>query len=237
MCRSNRLRRHEDATERPAAALLRCSSTKHRQTMSVRSYLRSRLELMSLVVRGVAASACALEGTGEKGALSAADSTAIADSLRSLVRGAYDLSKGDVVQRMMSLYPDSGRVISTTAGRTTTTQDSLQAAVASFWDGVGQYMVRPTWTFGTMQVDVLGKNSAAMSVQYTVPHWTDRGAPHVIGGAWTTIWERRDGRWMIIHEHLSDMPRALAERIETTMPHIDSTTAAKARSAENAHQH
>lgn len=183
------------------------------------------------------ASACAADGTPAIGALSPADSTAVADTLRSLVRTAYDLSKGDVVSHMMSLYPANGRVISTTAGRTTTTVDSLQAAVSSFWENVGRYMVRPTWTWGTMHVDVLSPTSAVMSVQYTVPHWTDVGAPHVIGGAWTTVWQRRDGRWMIIHEHLSDMPRALAERLEAGMSHIDSTAEAKARAAEDAHKH
>ena len=169
--------------------------------------------------------------------LSAADSAAIADSLRALVRDAYDLSKGDVVSRMMSLYPSSGRVVSATAARTTTSRDSLQAAVNAFWDGVGQYMVRPTWTWQAMQVDVLGPSTAAMTAQYTVPHWTDRGAPHVIGGAWTTVWERRSGRWVVIHEHLSDMPRVLAERLEATMTPMDSATAARAHDAGESHQH
>lgn len=182
----------------------------------------------------VLASAGCAERTSQ---LSAADSAAIADSLRALVRDAYDLSKGDVVSRMMSLYPSSGRVVSATAARTTTSRDSLQAAVNAFWDGVGQYMVRPTWTWQAMQVDVLGPSTAAMTAQYTVPHWTDRGAPHVIGGAWTTVWERRGGRWVVIHEHLSDMPRVLAERLEATMTPMDSATAARAHDTGESHQH
>ncbi|MEO7966746.1 MAG: DUF4440 domain-containing protein [Gemmatimonadaceae bacterium] len=201
--------------------------------MSARFPISNRILALAL---GASITGC-MKPAGETASLFRADSTAIADSLRLMVRGAYDLSKGNVVERMMSLYPPSGRVISTTAGRTTTTRDSLEAAVSSFWNGVGQYMVRPTWTFGTMHVDVLDRNSATMSAQYTVPHWTDRGAPHVIGGAWTTVWKRRDGRWMIIHEHLSDMPRALAERLESTMSPIDSTEAAKARASEDAHAH
>lgn len=197
--------------------------------------ISTRLAALALLL--LYSAACAADGAPAVGALSAADSTAIADSLRSLVRGAYDLSKGDVVSHMMSLYPSNGRVISTTAGRITTTRDSLLSAVSSFWENVGRNMVRATWTWGTMHVDVLSPSSAAMSVQYTVPHWTEFGTPHVIGGAWTSIWQRRQGRWVIIHEHLSDMPRALAERLESGMSHIDSTAEAKARAAEDAHKH
>jgi hypothetical protein len=35
------------------------------------------------------------------------------------------------------------------------------------------------------------------------------GAPHVIGGAWTAVFARRDGRWAIVQEHLSDVPAAV----------------------------
>lgn len=153
---------------------------------------------------------------------SATESTAIADSLRTLVREAYDLTRQDVVGSMLSLYPDDGRVVSATAGRTTTSRDSLGMAVRAFWDGVGRFMVRPDWTWGEMHVDVLDADHAVMTAEYTVPHWTDRGDPHVIGGVWTSVWSNRGGSWRIVHEHLSDLPRALAERIEATMPIADS---------------
>jgi hypothetical protein len=29
---------------------------------------------------------------------------------------------------------------------------------------------------------------------------------HVIGGAWTAVFQKRGGRWVIIQEHLSDVP-------------------------------
>ncbi|MBC7898061.1 MAG: hypothetical protein H7066_21765 [Cytophagaceae bacterium] len=157
--------------------------------------------------------------------MSQAEATAIADTLRGLVREAYDLSKGDVVARMMSLYPASGRVVSTTGGRITTSRDSLQLAITAFWEGVGQHMVQPTWTWGSMEVDVLSSGAAVMSAQYTVPHWTDVGRPHVIGGVWTTTWTRDASGWHIVHEHLSDLPRAVAERMETTMTPRDTSAA------------
>ncbi|MCC6319297.1 MAG: DUF4440 domain-containing protein [Gemmatimonadaceae bacterium] len=157
---------------------------------------------------------------------SRAEAAAIADTLRATVRDAYDLSKGDVVRRMMAVYPASGRVISATGGRISTSRDSLQLAIAAFWDGVGQFMVDPTWTWGTMEVDVLSRDAAVMSARYTVPHWTDAGRPHVIGGVWTTVWSRGPGGWHVIHEHLSDLPRPAAERLEATMPRRDSVSTA-----------
>lgn len=167
-------------------------------------------------------SACS-PGRAPNAPLADGERTAIADTLRTMVRDAYDLSKGDVVRRFMSLYPERGRVVSATAGRVSTTRDSLQASINAFWDGVGQYMVRPTWTWGEMHVDVLTRETAVMTASYHVPHWTDVGRPHVIGGVWTSIWQRTPSGWRIVHEHLSDMPRAVAERMEATMPGADST--------------
>lgn len=173
----------------------------------------------------VAASASALWGCGTpsvQGAstLTAAEATSIGDSIRTLVVSAYDLTARDVAAGMLSVYPPDGRVVSATAGRVTTTRQLLGMAVKSFWDGVGQYMIRPTWTWDAIQVDVISRDAAVMTAQYSVPHWTDEGTPHVIGGVWTAVWQRRDGRWEITNEHLSDMPRATAEAIEATMPSI-----------------
>lgn len=155
-------------------------------------------------------------GAGERGSGAEAE-------IKALVMNAYDLSKGDVVRRFMSVYPSSGRVVSIAGERITTTRDSLQMSINAFWDGVGQYMIDPTWTWDRLDVETLGEDVAVLTARYTVPHWTDRGAPHVIGGTWTAIWRRTPEGWRVVHEHLSDMPRAVAERIEVTMPRRDST--------------
>jgi hypothetical protein len=69
-----------------------------------------------------------------------------------------------------------------------------------------------------MAIDVLSRDAAAITAEYTVPRWTPDGAPHVVGGTWTSVWVRRGGgRWMIIQEHLSDTPRVFAERLEAGM--------------------
>jgi len=138
--------------------------------------------------------------------LSPARRTAIADTLTSMIRSAYDLKANDVVGRFMSLYPDTGRVISASGGRVTTTRDSVESGIRSFWTYVGQRMQNPTWIWGRPLVDVLSPDAAVVTMTYRVPHRTPEGAPHTIAGAWTAVFERRAGRWVIVQEHLSEVP-------------------------------
>jgi ketosteroid isomerase-like protein len=142
--------------------------------------------------------------------LTGAQRTAIADTLRSLIVTAYDLSKpGDAVTRLMSLYPPTGNVVSASGGQVSTSRDSLEAGIRAFWTNVGQNMRDPRWTWGTMHVDVLAPDAAVVTTTYRVAHLTPRGEPHVIAGAWTAVFQRRGGRWVIVQEHLSDAPAAM----------------------------
>ena len=132
---------------------------------------------------------------------------AIADTLRGLLTSAYDLSKpGDPVQRLMSLYPSSGPVISASGGQVSTSRDTLEAGIRAFWDNVGKNMRNPRWTWGNMRIDVLAPDAAVVTTTYSVPHLTPAGQPHVIAGAWTAVFQRKGGRWVIVQEHLSDTP-------------------------------
>ena len=132
---------------------------------------------------------------------------AIADTVKRTLVAACDLtSKGDVVARLMSLYPDSGPVISASAGRVTTTRAALEKSIRQFWENVGQNMRDPKWEWGEMHVEVLSRDAAAVTATYRIPHRTPRDMPHVVGGAWTAVFERRGGRWVIVQEHLSDVP-------------------------------
>jgi uncharacterized protein (TIGR02246 family) len=140
-------------------------------------------------------------------ALTGGQRDAIADTLRSLIVNAYDLSKpGDAVARLMSLYPPTGTVVSASGGQVSTSRDSLEVGIRAFWDNVGRNMRDPKWTWGAMHVDVLAPDAAVVTTTYRVPHLTPRGEPHVIAGAWTAVFQRRDGRWVIVQEHLSDVP-------------------------------
>ena len=131
---------------------------------------------------------------------------AIADSLKHLVTNAYDLSKPDVVARLMSLYPTQGPVISANTGRATTTRAALQTQIETFWRYVGTNMRNPRWEWTSMHIDVLSRNAAVMTATYQIPHLNPHNLPHVIGGAWTAVFANRGGRWVIVQEHLSDAP-------------------------------
>lgn len=135
-----------------------------------------------------------------------ADTSAVGDTLRALVVQAYDLGRPDAVDRIMGLYPDPGPIVSASAGRITTSRDTLRAQIERFYLWVGQNMQQPRWEWTESHVRILGPDAAVLSATYSIPHRTPEGRPHVIGGAWTMVFERRDGRWVIIHEHLSDRP-------------------------------
>jgi hypothetical protein len=150
----------------------------------------------------VAAFACGRRSAAD---MSAAEKTAIADSLKRIVVAAYDLSKPDPVKNLMSLYPAEGRVISASGGVITTTRPQLEQGIKAFWTYVGQNMRSPKWEWTSMNVDVLAPDAAVMTSTYRVPHLTPAGMNHVIGGAWTAVFQKRGGQWVIIQEHLSDV--------------------------------
>jgi len=149
-----------------------------------------------------AAFACAPRSAAD---MSAAEKKAIADSLKKLVVNAYDLSKPDPVKSLMSLYPTEGRVISASGGVVTTTRPQLEQGIKAFWTYVGQNMRNPRWDWTSMTVDVLAPDAAVMTSTYRVPHLTPMGMNHVIGGAWTAVFQKRGSRCVIIQEHLSDV--------------------------------
>jgi hypothetical protein len=168
--------------------------------------LARRTLLVALSLAGVAS--CA---RSDPQALSAAQRSAIADTLKVMIVKAYDLTKpGDAVARLMSLYPDSGTIVSASGGQLTTTRPALEEGIRAFWDNVGKNMRDPKWTWGAMHVEVMGPNAAVVTSTYRVPHLTPRGEPHVIAGAWTAAFERRGNRWVIVQEHLSDLPAVQA---------------------------
>ena len=161
-----------------------------------------------LAMGAVGSSACQPDPSS---GLSPARRAAIADTLTSMIRSAYNLKANDVVGRLMSLYPDSGRVISASGGRVTTTRDSLASGIKAFWTFVGQNMQNPTWIWGRPLVDVLSPDAAVVTMTYRIPHRTPQGAPHTVAGAWTAVFARRAGKWVVVQEHLSEVPAEVME--------------------------
>ncbi|HEX6309801.1 MAG TPA: nuclear transport factor 2 family protein [Longimicrobiales bacterium] len=140
---------------------------------------------------------------------SSADSErALADTLRARIAQAYDFTHPDVVDRMMSLYPDSGRVVSASGGYIMTTPDSLRQGLADFWANVGENMQNPVWRWDDVYVDRLSRDAAVMTGTWSIAHIAPTGRPHTIRGAWTAAFRRIDGEWMIVQEHLSVPPVA-----------------------------
>jgi hypothetical protein len=148
---------------------------------------------------------------GSRGSMSDGQKQVIADSLRKLVTNAYDLGRPDAVARLMSLYPDTGRVYSTSSGHISTTRAELQQQIETFWKYVGSNMRNPRWEWTAMHTDVLAPDAAVMTASYRVPHLTPMNMEHVIAGAWTAAFVNRGGRWVVIQEHLSDVPAAIAD--------------------------
>jgi ketosteroid isomerase-like protein len=150
--------------------------------------------------------------------VSPADRRAIADTLSALVTNAYDFSKPEPAARLLSLYPDSGRVISAVAGRVTTTRDTLAGEIAGFWQRVGRNMQNPRFVLGSTYVDVITRDVAVLTLVYSIPHTTPQGSSHTVSGAWTMLWRRENGRWRIVQEHLSDTPESTAPGLASEVP-------------------
>jgi ketosteroid isomerase-like protein len=136
----------------------------------------------------------------------AGDARALADTLTSMIEDAYDFSRPDVVERMTRLYADTGRVVSASDGRMIASADSIRQGIATFWQVDGRNMRNPIWTWGDVHVDRLGPDAAVLTATWSIPHTTPGDQPHVLGGAWTAVFRRIDGRWKIVHEHLSEPP-------------------------------
>jgi hypothetical protein len=166
----------------------------------------------------LAGAACSAAGSSDA-VPDVRERAAIADTVKQTIIQTYDLSKPEVVQRFMRLYADTGRVVSASGGFVTASRDSLRRQMESFWTAVGQNMQEPKWTWGDIFIDVLSRNAVAVTATYTVPHHTPDGRAHLIGGAWSSVWTRRNGRWVIVQEHLSDLPRSVTAPMEAGMQH------------------
>ena len=125
------------------------------------------------------------------------------------LREAYDLSKPNPVDRMMSLYPTTVRVISANTGRAMTSRDSISTAVNQFWQAVGVNMKQPRFEWVETYVDVLSPTAAVVTATYRIPHLNPSNQPHTLGGAMTVVFQKRDGKWVVIQEHLSDTPQGM----------------------------
>lgn len=157
-----------------------------------------KVHRLGLVVAAAALTACGGPARHEAG-----PDPALADTLEQLVQHAYDFSRPGVAERMASLYPDRGRVISASGGQLITSADSVRSGIRSFWDYVGKNMRGARWQWDSVYVDRLGPDAAVLTGTWSIPHIAPDSQPHVIRGAWTAVFRRVSGRWRIVQEHLS----------------------------------
>lgn len=152
-----------------------------------------------MAVAGMALlAACAQPGPG-----GAADNATLADTLKARIEAAYDFSVPGVAERMSALYPTSGAVVSASGGQIVAGPDSLRAGIAAFWEQTGRNMRDARWVWGDVYVERLGPDAAVLTATWSIPHIAPTGLPHVIAGAWTAVFRRIAGSWLIVAEHLS----------------------------------
>jgi ketosteroid isomerase-like protein len=176
--------------------------------------------VLSVMRTLLSALAIAILMTGCRSSTPTADERAtIAAEIEREVKSAYDLKSPDVVKSLQALYPDSGRVVLATGGRIITSRDTIFQGIRDFWQFVGSNMQNPQWMWDRFHVDVLSRDAAVMTATYHVPHTTPAGRPHIIGGAWTAVFRRNGAKWVIVQEHLSDIPPALADSAHANMNH------------------
>jgi hypothetical protein len=168
-----------------------------------------------MVIGAVMAVAC--KGMSPNAQLTPQQTREIQTEIEQRLRDAYDLSKPDVENRMLSLYPKSGRVISATGGRVLSSRDSLAMGIRYFWENVGRNMRQPKWVWEHFYVDVLSPTAAVVTATYRIPHLNPHNQPHELGGAMTMAFEKRGGQWTIVQEHLSDLPQ-IVDTATTDMP-------------------
>jgi hypothetical protein len=132
--------------------------------------------------------------------------TTDADLQQALMRrieDAYDFSRPGAVERMIGLYLPAGPVVSAGGGGIVASPDELREGIVDFWENVGRNMREPRWEWDEVHVHRLGSHAAVLTATWSIPHIAPTGRPHVIGGAWTAVFQRVDGEWFIIQEHLS----------------------------------
>ena len=131
------------------------------------------------------------------------DRMALTDTLTALIESAYDFETPGTLERMNALYASSEGVVSASGGRITVSADSVRQGVARFWESAGQNMRNARWVWGQVYVEPLGSEGGVLTSTWSIPHIAPDGQPHVIEGAWPAVFQRLDGDWKIVHEHLS----------------------------------
>ena len=129
--------------------------------------------------------------------------TALADTLATLIEEAYDFGSPEPLARMNDLYASGAQVVSASGGDIIVSADSVRAGIARFWESAGQNMRSARWHWEEVHVERLAQDAAVLTGRWSLPHVAPDGMEHTIEGAWTAVFQRIEGEWKIVHEHLS----------------------------------
>src|SRR5436853_1478561 len=119
------------------------------------------------MVAGALAAACA---TGPSRGVDSAQAVLIRKQVESAFRETYDLSKPGLADRMLAMYPKTGRIVSASGGQAHVARDSIENGIRYFWSSVGANMREPTWIWEHFYVDVLSPTAVVVTATYRVPH-------------------------------------------------------------------
>src|SRR5215210_9171918 len=97
--------------------------------------------VLASVLAAIATAACNTASGADQ--VTTTQRKAIADEIERSVRDAYDLTKPNVDERMLSLYADTGRIVSASGGNIITSRDSLAQGIHYFWRNIGLNMRQP----------------------------------------------------------------------------------------------
>lgn len=159
-----------------------------------------RLQHRVLAPLLILAGGCAQPGAP---ALTDAQRAAIADTVRQHAAALYEdenRRSAEVFVAQMADGPDLFTYAST--GRVFWAKDSLAKAARTRVASLRAL----TYTLRDARVLVLGPDAAVLTGSYGEAATDSTGKELAFNDAWTAVYQRRDGKWQIVHGHFSRSP-------------------------------
>ena len=150
------------------------------------------LLLMSIAV------ACRPSPGPSDAAMSDADRTALADTVRMLSQGIFDGASGVDLDATFRRFGTGDNAAHLNGGQRYT-RDSLASLYRSVFANLQRQEIVPD----APTVTVLGRDAAVYSTRGHFVATPKTGAPLSSDAAWTFVWVRMNGEWTLLHSHQS----------------------------------
>ena len=116
------------------------------------------------------------------------------------------LASGDP-HAVADLYAPDGVLLPTVSNQVRSTRAEIEDYFAHFLDN------KPRGVINYREVRVLDNDSAVDAGVYTFTLTDKRGHTRNVQARYTFVYEKRDGRWLIINHHSSAMPETVADTV------------------------